>query len=153
MKNKDEKEIKTEKKSIPKKTELELKQIALDINKGLIYTDRHIPKSELEHGALGSVFIPLLFIDQDTRDTLKDVGMIYEYLSEAGPRSCNGMPGFFSFHFLDKEDTLKVLTLVKELADKDKEFLESDDKKKAQAEETKLDAKADAEERDAKSGR
>lgn len=35
-------------------------------------------------------------------------GMIYEYFSEAGPRSVNGYPTFVSLHMVSQEDAIKV---------------------------------------------
>ena len=40
--------------------------------------------------------------------TLEDGGMVWEAFSEAGPRSVNGMPSFFSCHIVDAADTAKV---------------------------------------------
>ena len=39
---------------------------------------------------------------------LSSIGLIYEYIDKAGPRSINGLPNFFSMRLLNKEDALKV---------------------------------------------
>ena len=86
------------------KTEKDLKQIAMDLFDGKIFSDRHI--SENEAHMIGNVFMPIaLGAFKDTpEEELKNIGMIYEYLSEAGPRSINGMPMFMSFRYLTKDE-------------------------------------------------
>lgn len=85
---------------IPNQTKEELAQIANDIFKGYIFTDRHVHNQN----DIGMVFMPLLFMgkkedeDEGVETELNDWGMVYEYVSKAGPRSCNGMPMFMSFH-------------------------------------------------------
>ena len=90
------------------RTEQELKSLAIDIFEGKVYTDRHIPKEE-ENGLM-MVFMPLaLGGGKDwTDDDWKTIGMIYEYIDQAGPRSINGMPSFFSFNMLSTEQATKV---------------------------------------------
>jgi hypothetical protein len=39
---------------------------------------------------------------------LKSIGLIYEYLSEAGPMSVNGKPIFFSARLMNHEDAAKM---------------------------------------------
>lgn len=94
---------------IPIKTDEELKQIAVDLFSGKIFTDRHVrnPKD------LGMVFMLLVFTGDDFKQELLDdpPGMIYEYLSEAGPRSVNGMPTFFSMRMLNEADTKRMFTI------------------------------------------
>ena len=41
-------------------------------------------------------------------EQLKSIGLVYEYLSEAGPMSVNGKPTFFSCRLLNIEDTKKM---------------------------------------------
>ena len=43
------------------------------------------------------------------KNFLSSIGLIYEYLSEAGPMSVNGKPTFFSLKYLNKEDTEKMI--------------------------------------------
>ena len=108
----------------------ELKTVAKDLYNGLIFTDRHC-----EESILLSVFMPLIFMgphggsSSDTsgqRDSkiydllerdiekkyyeefINNIGMIYEYISQAGPMGINGKPTFMSCKFLTKEDTSKM---------------------------------------------
>ena len=39
---------------------------------------------------------------------LNSIGMVYEYLSKAGPMGLNGGPLFMSLRLLNKEDSQKV---------------------------------------------
>lgn len=90
-----------------KLTEEEIKDLANDIYKGLVFTDRHIQRPE----DLSRVFMPLIFLkEKDIEDLKKNPpGMTYEYMSEAGPRSINGMPMFWSVRMISQEDAKKVL--------------------------------------------
>jgi len=92
------------------KTDEELKQIAQDLLAGKIYSDRHIPKGESEL-AINMVFTPFMFLgEEDLKKMMDDkVVLIYEYLSEAGPREVNGMPTFMSFRTLTKDEFSKVV--------------------------------------------
>lgn len=87
-------------------TDEDLKKIAIDMYEGRIFCDRHVQHSE----DLKMVFMPIAMgaFAESTEEELNDIGMIYEYLSEAGPRSTNGMPNFFSLKILSKNETKTV---------------------------------------------
>lgn len=94
-------------------TDEELKNIAIDLYHGKIFTDRDI--TEESNMSLGQVFLPIALgaFSECTEEDLKQIGLIYEYFSEAGPRSCNGLPGFFSFKLLSRtqfETAMEYLT-------------------------------------------
>ena len=70
---------------------------------------RHLQEGD----SLEMVFMPMVFSDEKQHKELqKDLmpekggpaGMIFEYLSEAGPRSCNGLPGFFSMRIVTAKE-------------------------------------------------
>ncbi len=105
------------------KTPDELKQIAVDLFHGKLFTDRHIPKNE-PNGML-MVFMPLGLMEPKDLKKLQDdpPGMIFEYINKAGPRSINGLPGFFSFQMLSQDDTKTVLEMYKKLEEAQKEAL------------------------------
>jgi hypothetical protein len=105
------------------RTDKELKQIAIDIHAGRIWTDRHCQNPD----DITRVFMPLIFALADVEKTedkveqlkrkveksknrklLEEAGMIFEYIDKAGPMAINGMPMFLSFHILNKEETVKV---------------------------------------------
>lgn len=91
------------------KTDDELKQIAQDLWAGKIYSDRHIPE-EQGPKALQMVFMPLSFMHPDDLKKFSEAkpAFVYEYIDKAGPRSCNGMPNFFSFQYLDEAETERM---------------------------------------------
>jgi hypothetical protein len=84
----------------------EIKKLAEDMYKGLIFTDRNIETKE----DLPMVFLPLTLMGKELIDELREnnPGMIYEYLNMAGPMAVNGMPIFTSFKIVSIEDTKKV---------------------------------------------
>jgi HEPN domain-containing protein len=88
-------------------TDKEVKQLAEDIYKGVVFTDRHIRIKE----ELPSVFMALVFMKEEQTEELRKnpPGMIYEYMEKAGPRAVNGNPTFLSFRMISKDDAKKVL--------------------------------------------
>ena len=103
------------------KTDEELKEIAMGINAGTIFTDRHIPEDQSE--MIGIIFIIISLMDEKMRKEwiASKPGMIYEYMSAAGPRTINGFPSFMSMHILTQEETKKVfdyMSKIKEAVEK-----------------------------------
>lgn len=101
--------------SCHKMTDDEIKQLAEDMYRHLIFTDRQLQnKSDLT-----MVFTPLIFLSKDQLAELKNnpPGMIYEYIDKAGPMSINGMPIFSSFSIISQEDTRKVIQKYNEIVD------------------------------------
>ena len=89
----------------------ELKKIAADIYNGKIFTDRFVnsPSDTL------MIFMPLLFLQGDAhKDFFDDLGMIFEYYSEAGPRGINGYPIFMSARKLSKSDSDRMIVFYDE---------------------------------------
>lgn len=86
--------------------EEKVKEIALGIDAGQIYTNWHLP----DQGEMSSVFMPLGLgaLDNLSQGELNDVGMVFEYLEKQAPRSINGMPVFFSMHLVNMEDAGKI---------------------------------------------
>ena len=95
------------------KTEEELKQLALDISEGKVFTDRHL--SDVRD--LSAVLMPLAFLDEAGIEKLKadDPGMVYEYMDKAGPMAVNDMPCFFSMRLLSRDEAKKVGEYYREL--------------------------------------
>ena len=88
----------------------ELKQIAIDIYHGKIFTDRHIRTEEKTPSLLGMIFMPILFWDAPP----PDIDMLFEYLDKAGPRAINGYPMFDSCRYLNESDRAQVFRLYSE---------------------------------------
>lgn len=85
-------------------SESELKDLAMAMRAGTVFSSDHIPP----HGRnmLGSVFMPLLLGGRNIQRSIAihNFTLFYENLSEAGPRSINGMPCFFSVRMLKEKD-------------------------------------------------
>jgi len=101
-----------------RRTDEDLKQIARDLYSGMIYSNLHIENLEdTRH-----VFLLLGMMSKDESDEFKKMrpSFVFEYLDKAGPISRNGMPTFFSFQFLDIDDTKRMFAYrdkVKEAMD------------------------------------
>ncbi len=85
----------------------EIRQLAVDTVEGKVFTDRHLPEND-DGTLLGLVFVGLklaaLSGNTIPPEETAQIGMIYEYVDKAGPRSVNGYPSFLSFHFLHRDD-------------------------------------------------
>lgn len=87
-------------------TDQEIKQLAEDMYKGLVFTDRHVQiQSDIP-----AVFMALALMGKELAEELQKnpPGMIYEYIDKAGPMAINGMPMFFSLQLVSINDTKKV---------------------------------------------
>lgn len=87
-------------------TDDEIKKLAEDMYKGLIFTDRHMSNRE----DIQMVFMPLALMDKELIEELRKnpPGMVYEYLDKAGPMGINGMPMFLSLKMASIDDTKKI---------------------------------------------
>ena len=85
----------------PRMSAEEVRQFVLDVLSNRIMLSVGLSPQELQ-----MVFFPLLFgaLSKMSREYIEQIGVIYEYLSEAAPRSCNGLPSFFSMHIMHKDD-------------------------------------------------
>lgn len=94
---------------------LDEKQLALDIFKGKVFTDRHITGDN----DLATVFMVLVFMDKEAMDKMTTElgpnGTIYEYLDKAGPMAVNGLPCFFSLRMLNTEQSNRVWGMYREM--------------------------------------
>jgi hypothetical protein len=115
-------EVVEEKPMIKPYSEEELKKLAVDIENGLVFTNLHLTDQSM----LNSVFMLLVFFTQEQMKKLEEekVGLIFEYLSEAGPMAINGLPSFFSVRFLNESDTEKLRQYAKEYKNLKDSFLE-----------------------------
>lgn len=106
-------------------TEPELRQLALDIVEGRVFDS-----SQLGDDAhlMGSVFMPLAFMEPVAKEELETWGLVYEYMSAAGPRAINGYPMFMSCRVLHRDSVPRLRELVLELVDARKAFVEGREK-------------------------
>lgn len=97
------------------KTDVEIKELALGVYRGEIFTDRHIRSSDAS--LLTSIFMPLGFMDDKTAkkvDEDKPV-MFYAPLAGAMPRSINGYPFLPSVAYLNEEEFVRFAAVHKAL--------------------------------------
>jgi hypothetical protein len=104
------------------KTDEEIKQLALDINRGLVWGSWTLKPTQDPKFA----FMPLMFLTDEQIGELEkdDIVHFYEYIEKAGPRSVNGLPCFMSMNCLDRVDARKVYRVLRALAEAEKQTLE-----------------------------
>lgn len=107
------------------KTKEELKKIAMDIVDCKIFTHTMLNS----HSDMGMVFMPIMLgaFSEMSEEEKNDIGLIYEYYSEAGPRGFNGNPMFMSCSWLNKADTKEMFEIAQKYA-KIKEQFENENK-------------------------
>jgi hypothetical protein len=98
-------------------TDSEVRQLALDIVQGRVFTSLHILSEDFA-GVASMVFLPIALGGQEIIDEFKrnDVAMVWEYIDKAGPRSINGYPIFFSFRCVTRADAARVRAKHEEFA-------------------------------------
>ncbi len=99
----------------PSMTDQDIKKLAEDMYKGLIFTNVHVERQE----DVMMVFMPLILSGEEFIDKLQKnpPGMIYEYIERAGPMAINGMPIFSSCKMVSIEDTKKVFDHYNKIVD------------------------------------
>lgn len=95
------------------KTDDELKQIALDMLHGEIFTDRHCHSLE----ELRSSFLILALMEPEAMKKMEEdkINFVYEYYDKAAPRSVNGRPIFFSCHCLDETESKRMFEFYEQM--------------------------------------
>jgi hypothetical protein len=100
-----------EKPEVTRLRDEELNQLAQDYHAGRVFTNQHVTSAY----QVSLVFLPLALggipesVDHDS------IGMIYEYVDQAGPSSINGMPMFMSYRVLHKADLELLIDKVKRI--------------------------------------
>lgn len=95
----------------------ELKEFAKDLHAGRIFWSPAIP--EQHTNLLGSIFMPLLLVDEETRADMRakfetgEYAVVYAKMSDAGPRTINGYPMFMSCAFLGQDEAEQVLEYLR----------------------------------------
>lgn len=85
-------------------SEEELKKLAQEIVDGKVFTDRDMRKGDQQGGfMLQMIFMPLALME-NVGAFVADAGLLYEYWDQAGPRSINGYPMFFSVRKIIRKD-------------------------------------------------
>jgi len=96
----------------------ELAKFVLGVCDDKIFTMHHIPEGSRTNVG-GMVFMPLTFgaFGGWFEAELENIGTVWEYMSEAGPRSINGYPMFFSCRLMHTDDWKRACRAIdKELA-------------------------------------
>jgi len=90
-------------------TDDELRAFVLGVCDGRIFTSSDVPGY-----LLGSVFMPIVLgaFAGWSEDDVQQVGLLWEYLHEAGPLSVNGMPTFFSCRVMHCDDLDRALVAI-----------------------------------------
>lgn len=102
------------------KTEEELRQLAIDIQAGRIFTSQHC-KNPMD---LRLVFMAAALSGPDYFEWLKEneIAIFYEEMAKAGPRSVNGMPMFLSHNHLTTGEWATVLEKINRIEEALKEI-------------------------------
>lgn len=106
--------------NLPRQSDEKLREFVDDYVSGRIFTTAHLHDSEA--GLIPTIFMPLGLgcFSKVQPDSLKQIGVIYEYLDKAGPRAINGKPMFFSFHMLHIDDWERVKPAIERELDRRK---------------------------------
>lgn len=107
-----------------RKDDKELKQLAIDIVAGKVFTSAAIHESELK-SILPSVFMSIAFMGTRQREEFQkdDIQFIYEYVNKAEQRSVNGYPIFMTCRMLNREDLERLMKYREEVIANQSEFL------------------------------
>lgn len=106
---------------LPKMSEEDLRKFVLDFIAGQIFSDRHVRSPN----DMGMVFMPLLLgaLSGYEVSSLEQIGLIYEYVGQAGPSSINGMPCFFSFRMMHRDDWARASAAIDREQERQKTLL------------------------------
>ena len=106
----------------------ELRQLVLDICDNKVFTDRHCRTAD----EVAMCFPILSFMQRCDRKFLaaNPPGLIWEYYERASARSVNGLPMFFSCHFLSPSDQVKLHSMVVTEMERRKAFVGDSDHEK-----------------------
>ena len=107
--------------------EEELKKFVLGMVDGQVFTSAHL--NEHEMGMPPMVFMPLalgMFADHGEKEmkaVTDELGVFWEWMSQAGPRSVNGLPTFFSVRLLCRSDWQRARKAYQIEMDRRKNFV------------------------------
>lgn len=100
-------------------TDAERRELAMSIVDGKVFGTWNLREGE-PLNIIQMIFMPLALGSGVPEGTVH----VYDYLCNAGPRSINGYPMFFSCRFLLKEDAEAILPIVKKLDEQKQEFMD-----------------------------
>lgn len=97
----------------PRMTDEDKKRFVDDFCSGRVFTMHQVRQQDL----VGTLFMPIAFgaLAEYTPKSLKEnLGTVWEYMNQAGPRALNGYPMFFSCHLMHKKDWEELLPMIEE---------------------------------------
>ena len=96
--------------SITEMTDDDLAAFVIEYCNGKILTSADVRDKNL----ISKVFmiISLGGLDEMTEEKIKDIGCIWEHISEAGPMSINNYPIFMSCHIMNKNDWVRAIKAI-----------------------------------------
>lgn len=109
---------------VPRMPEEDLKKFVLEFLGGHIFTDKHISPNA-SPDMVGMIFMPIAMgaFSECSRDSLKQIGCIWEYNSQALPRSINGYPCFMSLHIMHVDDWTRCATAIQNEEERQKNLV------------------------------
>ena len=102
----------------------DLTKFIADFDAGRIFTSAHM--TDAESDLLSMVFMPLALgaLSGFPEEELQKIGILWEYTTQAGPRSVNGLPCFFSCRIMHIDDWTLAVEKLKALSAAKKAILE-----------------------------
>jgi hypothetical protein len=96
---------------IARRSTEELKRFVLDYCDGKIYTLHDVPP--VARNCVNIIFLCLALSPPRTpAEGWESFGTLYEYWDQAGPRSINGQPIFWSHHYMHADDWKRVVPAI-----------------------------------------
>lgn len=101
---------------IHRMTDDKLKEFVLGLCDGKVFTSEHCNSPD----DIRRVFmvVGLGGLSNIPQEQLQNVGILWEWLDKAGPRSINGMPMFLSVRLMHKEDWARAVVAYKKEMDR-----------------------------------
>lgn len=98
------------------KTDAELRELAMGLVAGTVFSDRHLQEDE-RLDMLTAIFMPLGLMGKGGWETLQsqNVRMFYEHLDKATGTAVNGYPTFFSMKTLTGEECDRMQPFINQL--------------------------------------
>jgi len=111
--------------AILSKTDEELRVLARDRVEGRIFTDQDCPKELITScfmvAALGGL-TEIVRYTKEHPNSPDRLGLVYEYMTEAGERGVNGYPMFMSLRVLNAADREKINVYIDEYISLQRQF-------------------------------
>lgn len=95
---------------IPRMTDDEIRAFVDDYRCQRVFTSANIRDNQ----DLGMVFMCLAFgaFENWPREKLEEIGVVWEYMKEAMPRSMNGYPVFMSLQIMHRDDWKRAVAAI-----------------------------------------